>query len=958
MKKMKKLTLFCLSVLTCFSLATAIACDGNSSNGNSSSDNNSQQESVESGAGGSSEENSSPEEELSYVYRIAVQHPSGFGLRDTRVSLKDGDKIIASATTNSSGYAYFRNDENAVDLGKYDVIIDELPAGYAYMNEGETYQTVAVPGTEVTIPLMPTGVMQGELPAGAIYHLGDVMYDFTATLSDGSTFTLSNVLQEKELVVINFWATWCGPCKDEFPMMNTALLQYEGVDCIAISTTDDKGSVASFKQSNNYSFNMAGQGAGNNLKDRFPGEGIPHTVMVDRYGVIVMNHVRSLPNLTDWTTRFDAFVGDEYTPTIWGMDDLPPEGDEDAPLVYVEPFVEPSSLGDVKTALNADDGFSFRYQAKDVLSKDDENYDKFSWGWTVRTGLDNNGSDISYIRPTNTAIPSNGFDTSVDYSYATLYADVTVKAGDILVFDYKIGSELKCDILYILIDGVIVKELSGYHSDKWNTCYAYVFTEDEAGEHEISFLFNKDYDKSAYDDEIYLTNLRLETLNDGIGNSTDTLIFRYAATVPNTDENAATQFKKYITPVLNEEDGYFHVGSADGPILFADLWYTTQWSNMSVWQLAYYDYCVVEGFNYHSAFEDYAWAANNNIISEMDMHGVVPVTPDLRDLLNIMTKYTPYNPDWDNFDGEWHENEWLEICFYYQPYGNTPHLEDTLKTITFDAAVEVFEGNNTVSVPFAMTPRGFKYKFIPEQSGIYHVFSTGGVDTFAFLVASDRKTFLGEWDDLVQAEVSKDENGVEMADGNFEFYWDFKAGETYYLLFTTFLDQVATYNVTIEYIGDTYTYMANAATAVYSANLVTGEIFLPDAVDYTYDEENDCYRYVDEEGNVGSPIYLDISRPTTFMWKTSLYDLAVYYINNDIPVEKRELYLKGVDYTDMVRKYGYKAIMTTGMYKGYVLVTKEIYDFLYALTVYSAHEGIADSWLTLCYYEKTIGNEN
>ena len=60
----------------------------------------------------------------------------------------------------------------------------------------------------------------------------------------------------------------------------------------------------------------------------------------------------------------------------------------------------------------------------------------------------------------------------------------------------------------------------------------------------------------------------------------------------------------------------------------------------------------------------------------------------------------------------------------------------------------------------------------------------------------------------------------------------------------------------------------------------------------------------------------------------------------------------------MVRKYGYKAIMTTGMYKGYVLVTKEIYDFLYALTVYSAHEGIADSWLTLCYYEKTIGNEN
>ena len=956
----KKLAIFCLSALTCFSLATAIGCDGNSLDNSGSGNGGSENVLPESGLDSSSEEveSSDPEEELSYVYRVAIQHPSGFGLRNTRVSLMDGEEVVASATTNSSGYAYFRNDEDAVALGKYDVVIDELPAGYAYMNEGETYQTVEVPGTEITIPLMPTGVMQGELPAGNIYRLGDVMYDFTATLSDGSTFTLSNVLKEKELVVINFWATWCGPCKSEFPMMNTALLQYSNVDCIAISTTDDISAVASFKSSNNLSFNMAGQGAGGNLTEKFAVGPIPHTVMVDRYGVVVVNEVGSLPNLTNWTTRFDTFVGEDYTPTIWGMDGgTPPVGDEDT-LVRVEPFVDPSSLSDVKTALNADDTFSFRYQAKDVLSKDDENYDAYSWGWSVRTGLDDNGSDISYIRPTNTAIPNDGNDTSVDYSYATLYADVTVKGGDALVFDYKVGSELDCDILYILIDGVVVKRLSGYQSDKWYTCYAYVFTDDEAGEHEISFLYNKDSDKSAYDDEIYMTNLRMESLGDGIGDSDDALIFRYAATVPNTDENATTQFKKYITPVLNEQDGYFHVGSADGPILFADLWFATQWSNMSVWQLAFADYCVVEGFNYHAVFEEYAWAANNNIVSEIDLYGLVPVTPDLRDLLNIMTKYAPYNEEWDNFDGEWHENEWLEICCYYQPYGNTPQLEDPLKTITFDAAVEIFEGDNTVNVPFAMTPRGFKYKFIPEKAGVYHVFSTGEVDTFAFLVASDRKTFLGSWDDLVQAEITKDENGVETADGNFEFYWNFEAGETYYLLFTTFLDQVATYNVTIEYVGETYTYMANAATSVYSANLVTGELFLPDAVDYTYDEENDCYRYVDENGNVGSPIYLDISRPTTFMWKTSLYDLAVYYINNDIPVEKRELYINGVDYSEMVRIYGYKAIMTSGLYKGYVMVTKEIYEFLYALTVYSAHEGISNSWLTLCYYEKTIGGEN
>ena len=270
MKKIKKITLLCLSLLACFSLATAVACDGNSSMESNTSTESSNSESVdETSSDEESTEDSSPESELTYVYRVAIQHPSGFGLRDTRVKLMDGDKVVASATTNSSGYAYFRNGEDAVELGRYDVVIDELPAGYAYMNEGETYQTVAVPGTEVTIPLMPTGVMQGELPAGNVYRLGDVMYDFTATLSDGSTFTLSNVLQEKELVVINFWATWCGPCKSEFPMMNTALLQYSNVDCIAISTTDSKDAVASFKNSNNLSFNMAGQGAGNNLAEKF-----------------------------------------------------------------------------------------------------------------------------------------------------------------------------------------------------------------------------------------------------------------------------------------------------------------------------------------------------------------------------------------------------------------------------------------------------------------------------------------------------------------------------------------------------------------------------------------------------------------------------------------------------------------------------------------------------------------
>lgn len=40
------------------------------------------------------------------------------------------------------------------------------------------------------------------------------------TDSEGKTFTLSEALKDHEAVLINFWATWCDPCKNEFPMLN------------------------------------------------------------------------------------------------------------------------------------------------------------------------------------------------------------------------------------------------------------------------------------------------------------------------------------------------------------------------------------------------------------------------------------------------------------------------------------------------------------------------------------------------------------------------------------------------------------------------------------------------------------------------------------------------------------------------------------------------------------------
>ena len=58
------------------------------------------------------------------------------------------------------------------------------------------------------------------------YQLGDKMDDFTVTTHDGRSLTLSEVLKEKDAVLINFWATWCNPCRNEFPFMEEAYQQY------------------------------------------------------------------------------------------------------------------------------------------------------------------------------------------------------------------------------------------------------------------------------------------------------------------------------------------------------------------------------------------------------------------------------------------------------------------------------------------------------------------------------------------------------------------------------------------------------------------------------------------------------------------------------------------------------------------------------------------------------------
>jgi len=73
--------------------------------------------------------------------------------------------------------------------------------------------------------------------------------DFTLQVLNDSSYTLSKM--EGKVVLINFWATWCGPCRMEIPEFNELHKTYHerGLNILGISVSDNKNQLKNFTKS-------------------------------------------------------------------------------------------------------------------------------------------------------------------------------------------------------------------------------------------------------------------------------------------------------------------------------------------------------------------------------------------------------------------------------------------------------------------------------------------------------------------------------------------------------------------------------------------------------------------------------------------------------------------------------------------------------------------------------------
>ncbi|HTW49320.1 MAG TPA: TlpA disulfide reductase family protein [Acidobacteriaceae bacterium] len=109
--------------------------------------------------------------------------------------------------------------------------------------------------------------------------------DFTLKDLRGKKWTLSEL--RGKIVMVNFWATWCGPCRLEMPVLDVLYTHFQDQGLVVLSITNEQGiKVATFLSGANYHPPVLIDEDGSVFR-QFHIQGIPRTFLFDRNGKLI-----------------------------------------------------------------------------------------------------------------------------------------------------------------------------------------------------------------------------------------------------------------------------------------------------------------------------------------------------------------------------------------------------------------------------------------------------------------------------------------------------------------------------------------------------------------------------------------------------------------------------------------------------------------------------------------------
>jgi thiol-disulfide isomerase/thioredoxin len=116
--------------------------------------------------------------------------------------------------------------------------------------------------------------------------------------NQAATFTVDSLngggkmaLQNGKIMIVDFWATWCEPCKKSFPKLQELYLKYKasGLEIVALSEDDDKGGIVDFAKTYGAKFPVGWDGD-KSIAKKYQPKSMPSTFIVDKKGVIRFVH--------------------------------------------------------------------------------------------------------------------------------------------------------------------------------------------------------------------------------------------------------------------------------------------------------------------------------------------------------------------------------------------------------------------------------------------------------------------------------------------------------------------------------------------------------------------------------------------------------------------------------------------------------------------------------------------
>jgi len=127
------------------------------------------------------------------------------------------------------------------------------------------------------------------LLASSAKAAGSAAPDFTLPARDGSNVHLSEL--KGQVVMINFWATWCGPCRQEMPLLAQLQSKYEplGFTLLGVNVEPDSAAAQNWLKGMAVDFPILFDRK-NAVAESFGVQGMPSSVFVDRAGNVRYVH--------------------------------------------------------------------------------------------------------------------------------------------------------------------------------------------------------------------------------------------------------------------------------------------------------------------------------------------------------------------------------------------------------------------------------------------------------------------------------------------------------------------------------------------------------------------------------------------------------------------------------------------------------------------------------------------